>query len=220
MPDTFFDKLRQFGVTAIVIQCAKKLFGSIWSVETFIVYDIPEPDDIDRHESECKEISLESLDIYVESGDLNSAEGAMLSSFLHNQDVGLAIELDGQLAAFGFVQKHGSYRFGRSGCLIIPPGVVIMKNLHVMPKFRGRGLGVLINYSRRKTVPQGDRAIVFVVSHNRIAKKNWVNMGASPIMQVELKHVLGASRVCIKPSETSDKLRPLRLALEACLSGR
>lgn len=102
--------------------------------------------------------------------DLPSALSRQINNFIENSRVVLYI-LDNQIAGWGFVQESGisdyaQYKFR------IPSQTELLKNLFVIPSFRGKSIGKYINEHRIKTVSEDKIPIVFVMTENKYAIRN------------------------------------------------
>lgn len=94
-----------------------------------------------------------------------------------NQDVLLLYIREAKLMAYAHIQTSGVYYYGRRSSLIIPKGIHIMKNLYVIPEFRGRGIGSVLNSSRLSAVPKDVIPYGFIIAGNKIAVRNWERFG-------------------------------------------
>ncbi|MFB0925839.1 MAG: GNAT family N-acetyltransferase, partial [Vicingaceae bacterium] len=85
--------------------------------------------------------------------------------------IGYYIEINNELAAWGFVQTKGTYKYG-SYFYDLPESVHMLKNLYVKPNYRGMSLGKKINEARINAIPEGCIPCVFVIPENKYAIRN------------------------------------------------
>lgn len=116
-------------------------------------------------------IDLATIKKWANNNEINKIEEARFITFLENNCKGYYIEVDNELAAWGFVQTKGTYKYG-SYFYEIPERVHVLKNLYVKPNFRGMSLGKKINETRVNAIPEGCIPCGFVIPENRYALRN------------------------------------------------
>lgn len=121
--------------------------------------------------SNAKIIDLHKIKKWANLNEINKIEEERFMFFLENNCKGYYIEVENKLAAWGFVQTKGTYKYG-SYFYEIPEGVHVLKNLYVKPNFRGMSLGKKINETRINDIPDFCIPCGFVIPENRYALRN------------------------------------------------
>jgi ribosomal protein S18 acetylase RimI-like enzyme len=112
------------------------------------------------------------------------------------------------------VQFAGEYRFGRFGRLAIPPSHAIVKNLLILPAYRGRKLGQKLNAARLAMIPAGTTPVGFIIPENRYAIRNWEELGFQRVLQVrQTRRVSGRARITVSWLNRGEGVEALYRAL-------
>jgi len=167
------DRVRQFGLPSAVMQLFRALVRPLWMVNREVILAISNhKPGTDPADSTLLTLTVEMVENWAERGALAEDQKERLLRFLDSGCHGIAADVDGAMAGYGFVQPDGIYEFGRSGKLQIPENMMLLKNLLVLPAFRGRSLGKFLNQARISSIPEGHIPIVFVMQENRFAIRN------------------------------------------------
>ena len=164
------DRIRQFGYLSTLKTVFKTLLRPIFIISQFQILIIK------NHKCTAVNCSVglitsEKLNQWNEKNEIDGVEYERFSKFIKNNCIGYYIEIENELAAWGFVQTIGTYKYG-SYFYDLPENVHMLKNLYVKPNFRGLSLGKKINEARINAIPEGFIPIVFVIPENKYAIRN------------------------------------------------
>lgn len=169
------DRIKQFGYISTLKTAFKALVRPVFKISEFEVLVI------NNHKStvinnSVRLISIEKLIYWKEKNEISAVEYKRFFKFINNHCIGYYIEIENRLAAWGFVQTNGQYKYGNS-FYQIPNNVNILKNLFVKPEYRGMSLGKFINETRVGNISSGSLPCVFVIPENRYAIRNLKKVG-------------------------------------------
>ena len=116
--------------------------------------------------------------------DVNVDLKRQLESFIPNNAYAVIVRIEKSIAGWGFVQKAGLSKYG-GGDYIIQENTYLLKNLFVLPEYRGQSIGKAINMERINTIPNGVTPIVFVLTSNRFAIRNLEMFGFSKCVLIK-----------------------------------
>lgn len=164
------DRIKQFGYLSTMKTMLTYFFWSILKTNSYVVLVI------DNHkkkviENSVKIMTREKINNWLRDDYINDSEAKKFMKFLTSECIGYYIEVEKELAAWGFVQTTGTYQYGQY-FYEIPESVHMLKNLYVKPNFRGMSLGKKINEARVKAIPDGCIPCVFVIPENKYAIRN------------------------------------------------
>jgi GNAT superfamily N-acetyltransferase len=152
-------------------------------------------------------LSCENVKLAAAIGDVEIVDKGDLTNFLANEakvnatlrrQLEAFIPLDsyaviarhnGAVAGWGFVQRSGKSKYGQYE-YSIPEDAHLLKNLYVLPDYRGKSIGKAINLARVSSVPEGTRPIVFVIPDNRVAIRNLEMFGFKKVLLVKDRFIL------------------------------
>lgn len=120
---------------------------------------------------------------WLKEGEIRDKESIRFNSFIENDCNGYYIEKENVLAAWGFIQTQGEYKYGEY-LYKLPEKVHILKNLYVKPNFRGLSLGKQINEARINGIPNGVIPCGFVIPKNKYALRNLKMFGFEEYLSV------------------------------------
>ena len=108
------------------------------------------------------------------------------NEFIENKCTGFYAQIKGEFAGFAFVQHAGEYSFGSKGRFVIPPNMSVLKNLTVLPSFRGLSIGKDLNSVRILSILPQKVPIGFVIVDNHYAIRNLILNGFSEYLIVKV----------------------------------
>jgi len=183
------NNIKQYGIIYVIKSLIYRLLRPIYQKREFVVLCIHEH--VKKPEQkEVLKMSLEDLEEMYDSDLIEHHQYKSFSNFLKNKCISLIIKEQGELAAWGFIQTEGEYKYGK-GKYIIPKGIYILKNLYVKPEYRGKSYGKKINLARVNAVPEGSYPVGFVVSKNRYAIRNLKMFGFEESLSIVQEKWLG-----------------------------
>ena len=165
------NRVLQFGLLTSVRQACSALIRPVRRVEAFLFLAIPDHSPTSDSVQSCSALNVEDLEVGKRHGSLSDAQRENFLRFLQTGCFGFKAEIDGAPAGFAFVQKEGALVFGTTQ-MQIPEGFMLLKNLLVLPEFRGRSLGKHLNQRRINAIPKGVVPLVLVVVENQFAIRN------------------------------------------------
>jgi len=118
-----------------------------------------------------KLVNEKKLSNWKKAEIINDLDYNRYHEFITTNCIGYYIEIENHLAAIGFVQTKGTYKYG-SYLYALPEKVHMLKNLYVRPNYRGLSLGKKINEARINAIPEGCIPCVFVIPENKYAIRN------------------------------------------------
>ena len=134
-------------------------------------------------DSRVQLLSQKKLKDWKISGIVNNIDYNRYGFFLQTHCIGYYIEIENDLAAIGFVQTKGTYKYGKYS-YELPEKIHMLKNLYVKPEYRGKSLGKLINVARINSIPDSFIPCVFVLPENRYAVRNLKMFGFENCVQI------------------------------------
>ncbi|MDD2303042.1 MAG: GNAT family N-acetyltransferase [Eubacteriales bacterium] len=203
-------RVRQFGLPALLKLKVLSVVRPVFEIERELVMVIPNHQPTPVYYPEIRPMTHEDLENAFKSREMSESLRAALHRFLNEGCFGFFAEIDGCPAGYGFVQPNGVYNFGTSGCLHIPEGMMVLKNLHVFQNFRGQSLGKKLIQARIASIPAGQTPTVFVVPENRVNIRNLKRFGFQEILAVR-RRTWFKRRTCqtVKVLGDEDKSRKL-----------
>jgi len=207
--DQRISRVRQFGLPAVLKLKCLAAVRPVIEFERELVLTLPNHQPTPVCFPEIRPMTHEDVENIAKRGELSESKRAALHRFL-NEGFGFFAEIDGCPAGYGFVQPSGVYNFGRSGCLHIPEGMMVLKNLLVFPEFRGHSLGKKLHQALIASIPAGQTPIAFVVPENRVNIRNVKMFGFQGIMVIS-RTTWFKDRTCqtVKILGDEDKCRKL-----------
>lgn len=178
-----YNFLKQFGLTQLLKRLCLKLISPVLSVRSELVLTIINH----KHKENINEVKLMSVkktNFWLKNRYISIEYFNKFNKFLENNSIGYYIEIDNELAAWGFVQTTGTYQYGQY-FYEIPESIQILKNLYVMPNYRGMSLGKKINEVRINEMPDGCIPCVFVIPENKYAIRNLKMFGFEETLTVD-----------------------------------
>jgi GNAT superfamily N-acetyltransferase len=172
----FINRLRQYGLSATICQINKYLFRSLYKTHTDYIIILPSfSGKFLPHNEKIRSISYVLVEDAFSRGTIPLATAELLLSFLNEGSKGVCAVIDNELAGYAWIQESGIYHFGKAGIFTIPPGYAILKNLYVLPKYRGRKLGLSLNRHRLSIIAPQYTPIGFVIPDAFIKQWCWFN---------------------------------------------
>jgi GNAT superfamily N-acetyltransferase len=184
-------RLRLYGLRATAMKVLRALFRKVYSLERNIAFIILDFQGYEFHDPCISPLTAGRIERAAVASELDESQARLLNGFIEEGSRGVCAEVDGKLAGYAWVQFEGEYRFGPSGRLQIPSNHAIVKNLMVLPQYRGCKLGQKLNAARLAMIPAGSIPVVFIILENRFAIRNWEKLGFQRVIQVELKKWCG-----------------------------
>ncbi len=178
------DRARQFGFRAGATQLFRAMVRRIYQTNEDIIFVIPHFSGHRFSDPIIKTFTVEHIKFFGAKGILSEKQVNLFCSFIAEGSKGLFAEIDGQLAAYGWVQFKGEYKFGKTGRMIIPPNYAIPKNLFVFAEYRGHKLGHKLNQARLQIIPSNATPLAFIIPENRFAIRNWEQFGFKRILYI------------------------------------
>jgi len=183
--DSFVNRFRQFGFWHGTHQLARAMIRHIYNCKENIVFIIPDFRGYCFIDTCIKPFTAERIQEAGAQKILNEDQVNLFLSFISEGSKGLLAEVGGKLAAYGWVQFKGEYRFGKTGRMIIPTNCAIPKNLYVFPEYRGHNLGQKLNEARLHLIPPNFTPIAFIIPENRYAIRNWEKYGFRRVLYLK-----------------------------------
>jgi len=166
----FKDRIKQFGFFTTIKTSFYYLIRHVVRIESYIILIIE-----DHEKSSIDDLvsimTSEKIENWKKNKFISKKDFVRFMKFLNSGCIGYYIEIENELAAWGFVETKGVYQYGKY-LYKIPYRMHILKNLFVRPKFRGMSLGKHINKARINSIPDGYIPCGFVVPENRFAIRN------------------------------------------------
>ena len=187
------NRVRQYGYTTASKQLCRIVYRRLYLANVDIIFMHLTFAGHIYHDSCIKPLTLERLQQVSKSGVLEKSDIDLLLSFQAEGSQGVCAVIDGELAGYAWVQSGGLYSFGRSGKLLVTSPFAVLKNLYVLPKYRGRGIGRKLNEARLAIIPADRIPVVFIIPENQIAIRNWEIFGFQRIIQVKCWRWLAGS---------------------------
>lgn len=185
--NSVLDKFRQFGFYSTLIRLFKSIIRPVLISAEMIVVAIPGHRPIHTNSfSNVFRINKTTITEATKKGNLTINEINKIKQFFKEGSIGYYIEHGNKIAGYAFIQKQGIYQFGHKGQFNIPTRMMVLKNLYVLPEYRGKSLGKTLNEVRVSNIPQGYTPLGFVVKDNRYALRNLQEVGFQEIMIVRV----------------------------------
>lgn len=212
---TILERLRLYGARGTVGQALRALVRVVYRIDRNIIFIIPDFPGREFEDSRIKPFYAGQVERDAGCGDLTPNQAGLLDGFLAEGSQGIRAEIEGCLAGYAWVQHTGEYHFGRAGKLPIPPNHAVVKNLFVLPRFRGLGLGQSLNEARLSLIPTGHTPVAFIVPVNRYAVRNWEVFGFERVLEIrQSRFINGPWRTATKRLSHSVEATALLEALE------
>lgn len=164
---------RQFGAKYLFISPLRKLFKYVLSIDAYYILAC-RPESLSSSEGCLRIVTVDASNIseFIASNHVGPDLSRQLAKFVEFEDCYCLVAYSGEcIAGWGFVQRSGRYSYSRY-TYDLPRGTYMLKNLYVMPDFRGRSIGKELNIARIKSVPDRYLAMVFVIDVNKYAIRN------------------------------------------------
>lgn len=209
------NRIKQYGSNAAFVQFTRAILRWLYKIERYIVFIIPDFKGCLYDDSYITLLTKERIEHAVTNGGLQASQARLLNNFIKEGSKGICVEVDGQLAGYGYIQFEGLYQFGQSGKLILPPHYAVAKNLFVFPKYRGYKLGQKLNAGRLALIPEGYTPVVFIIPENQYAIRNWEQYGFQRVLSVKRwRWISGNWKMSIKRFSDRDEAITLEKALK------
>jgi GNAT superfamily N-acetyltransferase len=210
------DRLRQYGWLAAMHQSARVAVRPLRRYRESDIYIVPDFHGFEYDDPTVIKLSRQRVLRGINDGDIVGAGmERRLLSYCDAGYSGLAVEIDGHIAAHGWTQFSGDYLFDDGGCLSLSPKWAVFLGLFVSTEFRGLGLGRKLNAARLASVPAGWLPIGFILPENRYAIRNWETYGFQKVLKVERCRTIGCRwRMTITPLADRAEVELLQKALE------
>ena len=179
-----WSRIRQFGLPAALKLKGLAAVRPVLEIERELVMVIPNHQPTPICYPKIRPMTYEDVENIAKRGELSESQRAALYNFLDDGCLGFFAEIDGCPAGYGFVQTSGVYNFGRAGCLHIPEGMMVLKNLFVFQDFRGQSLGKKLIQACIASIPAGQTPTAFVMPENRVNIRNLKMFGFQEILAV------------------------------------
>ena len=208
------NRVRQFGLPSAAAQIGRAAMRPLAQTFRDLVFIIPDFRGYEFHDPCISPLTAERLERAAAAGELDESQARLLRGFIAEGSQGLCAEVDGRLAGYAWVQFAGEYRFGPSGRLLVPPKHANVKNLMVLPAYRGCKLGQKLNAARLAMIPAGKIPVVFIIPENRYAIRNWETLGFQRVLQVrQARWIRGRVRTSVSWLDRRDEAEALYRAL-------
>jgi len=182
--DKRISRVRQFGLPAVLKLKVLAAVRPVCEIEHELVMVIPNHQPTPVYYPEIRPMTREDVENIAKGGELSESERAAMHRFLNEGCLGFFAEIDGCPAGYGILQPSGVYNFGSNGCLHIPEGMMVLKNLFVFHDFRGESIGKKLIQVRIASIPAGQTPIAFVMPENRVNIRNLKMLGFQEILAV------------------------------------
>jgi GNAT superfamily N-acetyltransferase len=179
------NRIHQFGIRAAIAQIFLFLIRVLYQTDRDIVFVIPKFIGHYFHSSNIKPITVESIQKFGKSGELNAEDVQLQLQFLAERCRGVYVEICGKLGGYSWLQFNGIYRFGRTGQMIIPPKHIVIKNVFVFPEFRGNKIGQQLIAASLNLIPSGVVPVILTIPENRFSIRNCEKFGFQRVLQIE-----------------------------------
>jgi ribosomal protein S18 acetylase RimI-like enzyme len=179
------DRVKQYGYRAALSQVVRAMIRPVYDVREDVVLAKDNKKYTASTYSEICCLNEGVIKNAIKIGQISQRKGDLLIQSLNEDSYGYAAIIDNYFAGYAIVQTKGTYSFAKTGKLIIPSDMVILKNLFVDPKYRGKSIGKKLNEVRVASVPAGKILIVFVMTENRIALRNQKIIGFKEILIIK-----------------------------------
>lgn len=176
------DLYKQYGIKSLIVRTFNKLVRPVYKVTEVIVFFIPNhrKKEIDNS---VKIMTSDKVNNWLKYNFIDESEAEKFLKFLNSECIGYYIEVENELAAWGFVQINGNYQYEKYEYKL-PCRVHMLKNLFVKSKFRGMSFGKLINEARINGMPDSYIPCGFVIPENKYAIRNLKKYGFQEIYMI------------------------------------
>lgn len=188
------NKVKQYGIFHFLRRALLSFVKGMAKFEKHIVFEIPGFAGGIDFKDKVMLINEKKVQSLLDQNAIESEDATRFLNFISRGELGIGVVEDGVLAGSSWMQVDGFYEFGHGHFMKIPAGVVVMKNLFVSPKYRGRSIGKTLNRARLEFVPVGFVPVVFIVYDNKYAIRNWQDMGFVPTLSVSFFSLMGKYR--------------------------
>jgi len=175
--------IRQYGLLAVFKKFASRFISPFVRRTTFIVLAINH-DIRQRVKGEVKRMTYDDIYGWEANGIIDHPAASLFNGFLKDGCKGYYLKENDDLAAWGFVQTYGSYKYGNY-YYQMPEKIHNLKNLYVKPEHRGKSFGKMINEARINDIPANCTPVVFVIPENRYALRNLKIYGFEEYLMVQ-----------------------------------
>ncbi len=177
--------MRQFGYKASIDRSIKALLRPIIRIEKFIVLAIIQHKPVVYSiDSEITFLTKDVAQKAYAANQLNVHHFKVVRKHLQEDCQGFAAFNDNKLTGYAFIQQSGVYNYGQRGKFNIPENVMVLKNLFVMPEYRGQSIGKKLNEARINFIPKGYIPVGFVVRDNKYALRNLKQLGFKTLLDI------------------------------------
>ena len=177
------NRIKEFGYIGSFKRFFYVLVRPIVRIKTNIVLAIPNHISKNKFDK-TKLLNKNKINLLLKNGEINLDQANRFIRFLESNCYGFYNEKEEKLAAWGFIQNKGKYQYGMEEYQI-PKEIYILKNLFVLPEYRGKSLGKFINTARINSIPNGCLPVGFVIPENRYALRNLKMLGFKEFILVE-----------------------------------
>lgn len=178
---------KQFGLQNAILRILKSIIKPIYysSINIIMVCDT-EVEYISKSLYQIEEITPSIIDSLLINKKIEVDLANKFNEFILNSCTGFYAQVNGEFAGFAFIQHSGDYSFGRKGRFLIPTNISVLKNLTVLPRFRGSSIGKELNSVRISSILPQKVPIGFVIEDNRYAIRNLKLNGFSEYLIVKV----------------------------------
>lgn len=183
------DRYRQYGLRRTLLRMGKAFLRPVFDSESWHIFVMMGFCGRANRDAGVRQFTQDRIQNAMEQGLLSRSRGALFIQFIQSGCKGFIMELQGEVAGYGWVQFEGEYELGRGIKMKLSAKEAVVNNIHVFSKFRGRSLGTRLNAACLSAIPCGYLPIVWILAENRYAIRSWKRLGASPVLVV--------SRICL-----------------------
>lgn len=178
----FIDTLKQYGLYNTLIKIFFYMLKPFIRINSFIVLYHR---GTTNYENKLKLITKDKIEIWFNNQEINELDYNRFKNFVNKNCIGFYIEVENELAAWGFNQMSGKFIYGENYSYNLPNNCYMLKNLYVKPQFRGKSLGPKINKARVDNKINKEIGLCFVIPENRYAMRNLKKIGCEESILVK-----------------------------------